>query len=106
VSRSHEGEQDEIGAARTGGPVLRLTVKVIQQLLAQNEGFETETYFEGNNSRESRQYKISGGQLQFRSTGKTSWAASRWDETHVADINQARRFIRKFLASLNTDWLE
>lgn len=85
---------------------MRLTLKVLQQLLAQNEGFETTTHYSDKNFRESRQYKISGGQLRFRSTGKTSWADSRFDKDCLADVDQTRRFIRKFLGSLNTDGFE
>lgn len=82
---------------------MRLTAKVLEQLLANNEGFETTTHSSGKNFRETRQYKISGGQLSFRSTGKTSWADSRFDTVCLADPEQTRRFIRKFLDSLNTD---
>jgi hypothetical protein len=85
---------------------MRLTPKVLQQLLAQNEGFETTSHYSGNNFRESRHYKISGGQLRFRSTGKTSWADSRFDKEYLADVEQTKRFVRKFLGSLNTDGLE
>ena len=84
---------------------MRLTEKVLQQLLARNEGFEATTHFRGNNFRETRQYKISGGRLRFRSTGKTSWSDSRFDKEHLADLDQTRRFFRKFLASLKTDGL-
>ncbi len=41
----------------------RLTKKVRQQLLDQNEGFIRRTYYEGRNSREERIYTISGGHL-------------------------------------------
>ncbi len=85
---------------------MRLTEKVLQQLLAKNEGFEATTHYSGRNFRETRHYKISGGQLGFRSTGKTSWSDSRFDQKHVADLDQTRRFVRKFLGSLNTDGLE
>ena len=36
----------------------RLTKKVRQQLLDQNEGFTRRTYYEGRNSREERIYTI------------------------------------------------
>jgi hypothetical protein len=53
---------------------MRLTLKVLEQLLAQNDGFEANTYYRGKNLRETRQYKISGGELNIHSSGKTSWA--------------------------------
>lgn len=85
---------------------MRLTKKARQQLLAQNEGFETETYRSGKNFRESRQYKISNGELHFRSRGKTSWAASRFDEEHVADEAATHRFLYNNLRELDTDGVE
>jgi len=84
---------------------MRLTENLLQQLLAQNEGFEATTHFRGKNFRETRKYTISDGQLAFRSTGKTSWADGRFDKQHLADPEQTRRFVRKFMDSLNTDGL-
>jgi hypothetical protein len=84
---------------------MRLTKKVVEQLLALNDGFEASTHFKSKNFTESRTYKIIGGVLQFRSTGKTSWADSRFDTLYVADPEQTRRFLKKFLDQLRTDGL-
>ncbi|MGY0059074.1 hypothetical protein ACWY4P_21380 [Streptomyces sp. LZ34] len=85
---------------------MRLTQKVRQQLLDQNEGFETTTHYGDKNFREDRKYTISNGELHIRSKGKTSWADSRFDEECVANEDQTRRFLRKYLGALNTDGLE
>ncbi len=85
---------------------MRLTKSVCQQLLDQNEGFEIETRYSGRNFRENRKYSISGGKLYIRTMGKTSWADSRFEENDVADDDQTRRFLRKFLNVLNTDGIE
>lgn len=85
---------------------MRLTKKVRDQLLAQNEGYEDTTHFSGKNFRETRHYTIADGELHVRSTGKTSWADSRFDNTFVADDDQTRRFLRDNLDSLDTDGLE
>jgi len=51
---------------------MRLTKKLRQQLLDQNEGFETSTHYSSKNFTEDRHYQIAGGELHIRSTGKTS----------------------------------
>lgn len=84
---------------------MRLTREVRQQLLDQNEGFELETSYEGKNFREYRRYRITGGELRIRSSGKTSWADSRFDNEDVATDEQTHRFLREHLAELNTDGL-
>ncbi len=83
-----------------------LTKNVIQALLELNEGFEATTRSSGKNFSEQRDYKISNGELRIRSRGKTSWADSRFDNEHVADEDQTRRFLKKNLDDLNTDGLE
>ncbi|MEV6925524.1 hypothetical protein AB0M46_13640 [Dactylosporangium sp. NPDC051485] len=85
---------------------MRLTKQVIQQLLDQNEGFKTSTHYSDRNNTNDRQYQIVGGELRIRSTGKTSWADSRYDEEFVADEDQTRRFLRNNLGALNTDGLD
>jgi len=85
---------------------MRLTQSVRQQLLDQNEGFETTTHYSAKNITETRRYSISGGQLHIRSTGKTSWAASHFDDERVADEEEVRRFLRNHLNVLNTDGLD
>lgn len=84
---------------------MRLTREVRQQLLDQNEGFELKTSYEGNNFREYRRYRITGGELLIRSSGKTSWADSRFDNEDIATDEQTRRFLREHLAELNTEGL-
>ncbi|MER5481312.1 hypothetical protein ABT026_30685 [Streptomyces sp. NPDC002734] len=82
-----------------------MTEAVLRQLLEQNEGFEDETTTRQKNFQERRQYRITGGQLRYRATGKTSWADSRFDDEYVATDDQARRFLRPRLDKLNTDGL-
>lgn len=54
------------------GFAMRLAKKLRQQLLDQNEGFETSTHYSSKNFTEDRHYQIAGGELHIRSTGKTS----------------------------------
>ncbi|MFI8962081.1 hypothetical protein ACIGO8_08190 [Streptomyces sp. NPDC053493] len=84
---------------------MRLTAAVRQQLLDQNEGFERRTSFEGKNFTEYRTYRITGGQLHYRSSGKTSGADSRFDNTYVATDEETHRFLYKYKAELNTHGL-
>lgn len=74
---------------------LRLTKAVRQQLLDDNDGFTTSTYYEGNNFREQRDYRIEDGALHIRARGKTSWADSRFDDEWVADDEETHRFLYK-----------
>ncbi|GGS74950.1 hypothetical protein [Streptomyces violaceus] len=76
-----------------------------QQILGQNEGFELKTSYSGKNFTEYRWYRITGGELRIRSSGKTSWADSRFDREDVATDEQTHRFLREHLAELNTDGL-
>jgi hypothetical protein len=85
---------------------MRLTEGVRLQLLAQNEGFEATTHDDSRNSTWTRRYRIEGGQLRIRETGKTSWADSRYDNEYVADDDQTRRFLREHLYELNTSGVE
>jgi hypothetical protein len=88
------------------GVAMRPTKKVRQQLLEQNEGFTRDTSYTGKNFREQRRYRIRNGELHYHSTGKTSWAASRFNKERVADDGQTHRFLRNDLSDLNTDGLE
>lgn len=74
---------------------LRLTKAVREQLLNDNDGFTTSTYFEGSNFREQRDYRIEDGELYVRARGKTSWADSRFDDEWVADDEETHRFLYK-----------
>ncbi|MEV4183245.1 hypothetical protein AB0J28_17635 [Streptosporangium canum] len=85
---------------------MRLTKKVRQQLLDQNEGFETTTHYSSKNFREDKKYTISNGELRIRSKGKTSWADSHFDKECVANEEQTKTFLRNHLGDLNTDGLE
>ncbi|MFE7580759.1 hypothetical protein ACFU5Y_04225 [Streptomyces gardneri] len=82
-----------------------MTAAVRQQLLDQNEGFERKTSNEQKNHTEYRTYRISGGQLHIRASGKGAWADSRYDEEYLATEDQTHRFLRKYLGQLNTDGL-
>jgi hypothetical protein len=85
---------------------MRLTKEVRAQLLAQNEGFEARTHFDSKNSSWTRRYRIEGGPLRFRETGKTSWADRRYDNEYIADDDETHRFLRKHVYELNTEGLE
>ncbi|MDG9701222.1 hypothetical protein [Streptomyces sp. DH37] len=76
-----------------------------QQLLHQNEDFEVNTSYSGKNITEYRRYRITAGELHIRSSGKTSWADSRFDHEYVATDEQTHRFLREHLAALNADGL-
>ncbi len=81
---------------------LRLTADVRQQLLEQNEGFTARTSYSSRNFSEDRTYVISGGELQVRARGKTSWSDSRYDDLDVADPEATHRFLRQHLDDLDT----
>ncbi|GAA3816327.1 hypothetical protein [Cellulomonas soli] len=85
---------------------MRLTKQIRQQLLVQNEGFETVTRSREKNFTENRQYRIEGGQLHVRATGQTSWADSRFDDRFIADDAQTHRFLYENLGRLNTEGLD
>ena len=81
--------------------MLRLTEKVIQQILNMNEGFSKTTHQSQRNFSETRNYLIKGGKLLVDSASKTSWADSRKNLSYVADVDQTRRFLNKYLHQLN-----
>ena len=85
--------------------MFRFTKKNRQSVLDKNEGFNAKTHYEGKNFRESRNYSINNGKLVVRSSGKTSWADSRFDETYTysADDEETKRFLRKFRDYLKLD---
>lgn len=85
---------------------IRLTKNVIQKLLDINEGFEKTTNFVDRNFKETNHYLIKGGKLLIRSTGKTSWADSNFDNNTIGDIEQTRRFLRKVVNVLKTDGIK
>ncbi|MFI8288593.1 hypothetical protein ACIGBL_05550 [Streptomyces sp. NPDC085614] len=84
---------------------MRLTAEVRQKLLDQNEGFELQTSSTQKNHTEYRRYRITGGQLHIRESGKTSWADSRYDNEYVATDEQTHRFLYEYQGELNTDGL-
>jgi hypothetical protein len=63
---------------------MRITKKVRQQLLDQNEGFEATTRYNSKNFTEYRKYTITNGGLRIHSQSKTSWADSRLEEEYPA----------------------
>jgi hypothetical protein len=84
----------------------RLTKNVRQTLLNQNEGFEKSTHYSGKNFSVSNHYTIKNGDLYVRSTGKTSWADSRFDNEYIADEDQTRRFLKNNYSELNSDGID
>lgn len=79
---------------------LRLTKAVRQQLLDDNNGFTTSTYYEGKNFREQRDYSIEDGELHIRARGKTSWADSHFDDEWVATDKETHGFLYRHLDEL------
>ena len=84
----------------------RLTKKVRQQILDQNNGRSIRTYYEGRNFREERVYTIRNGQLFIRETGDTSWADSKYDQERLAGDDETHRFLYKHCDELNLDGIE
>lgn len=85
---------------------MRLTKTVRQQILNQNDGFTTKTYFDSQNLKQTRVYTIANGALYIKSTGKTSWSDSDFDKTAVASDEEVHRFLYKNLNQLNTHGIE
>lgn len=85
---------------------MRYTKEVVQQLLDINEGFEKTKSFVGRNFKETNYYLIKGGKLFIRSKGKSSWADSRYDNNTIADMEQARRFLKTVIDEIKTDRLK
>ncbi len=84
----------------------RLTKAVREQLIENNEGFTTRTYYEGRNSREERIYTVKDGELHIRAIGKTSWADSRYDDECVASDEETHRFLYQHQDEMNTDGID
>lgn len=85
---------------------MRLTKDVIQKLLDINEGFAKTKNFVGRNFKETNHYLIKGGKLLIRSTGKTSWSDSRFDDSTIVDIDRTRRFLREVINELKTEGIK
>lgn len=85
---------------------MRLTKDVIEQLLRQNEGFKHVTHYSGKNFAETRCYEIVEGTVKIISSGKTSWADSRFTTATTADLDQVRRFLRSVLHRLDASGLK
>lgn len=83
--------------------MVRLTKKVRQQLLDQNDGFTERTSFDSRNHSWTRDYKIDSGKLKIRERGKTSWSDSRYDKTWEADDKEVHSFLYKVLYALRYD---
>lgn len=85
---------------------MRFTKDVIQKLLDLNEGFEKsvpDTLGGSRNYSATNHYIIRSGKLFIRTVGKTAWADSKFDKTTIADIEQTRRVLKKFIDKLKTD---
>ncbi|WP_343886458.1 hypothetical protein, partial [Luteococcus sanguinis] len=107
-ARNH-GRQDDSQNHRTyktGSAHMRLTKKVRERLIEQNEGFTTSSYYEARNFREQRDYTIADGKVHIRARGKTSWADSDFDNSWVADDEEAHRFLYRHKDRLDTTGLD
>lgn len=80
---------------------MRFTRENIPKVLTANEGYQARTYFKSRNKEEENFYTITGGALQKRSVGKTSFGGSQYDKTEVCDMDQTRRFLRNNMNRLN-----
>ncbi len=76
---------------------MRLTKDVVNNILHENEGLKRSTSYSSRNFNQDCLYRIEDGVLKVRRTGKTSWADSRFDEDEICDMDQTRRFIRKYI---------
>ena len=85
---------------------VRVTQRVMEELLKLNDGFEWTTSYKGGNFRETRVYKIVDGMIQVTARGKTSWADSRYSETYTLDRDEARRALKSVMGVLRKDGLE
>lgn len=81
--------------------MLRLTKEIIQKILMLNEGFSRITNYSSRNYKAEYHYIIKGGNLIIQKISKTSWADSKMEYSEMADIEQTRRFIKKYLDCLN-----
>ena len=84
----------------------RLTAKVRQQILDQNNGRSITTYSEGKNYREERVYTIRNGQLFVKESGDTSWSDSRYSQERPVSDEETRRFLYNHCWKLNLDGIE
>lgn len=84
----------------------RLTKKVRQQILDQNNDRSIRTYYEGRNFREERVYMIRNGQLFVKEIGDTSWADSKYNQERLAGDDETHRFLYKYCDKLNLDGIE
>ena len=82
---------------------MRLTEDLVKKILEQNEGFTKISSYSDRNFRAEYRYIVAGGKLLICEKGRTSWSDSHFDEKRVADIEQTRRFIRKYESLLNLD---
>ncbi len=76
---------------------MRLTKDVVKQLLLDNDGFTASSSYTSRNLQQDCYYRIKDGNLLMRRVGKTSWADSRFDTEDICDIDQTRRFLRKYI---------
>lgn len=81
----------------------RLTKKVRQKILEQNDGFIHRTSYDSKNHRYDREYRVSDGKLYIRESGKTSWSDSRYDESWEASDEEIHRFLYENQWRMNTD---
>ena len=84
----------------------RLTAKVRQQILDQNNGRSITTYSEGKNYREERVYTIRNGQLFVKESGDTSWSDSRYSQERPASDEETHRFLYNHCWKLNLDGIK
>lgn len=84
----------------------RLTRDVRQRILDQNEGFTTNTFYKGKNSREERTYTVLGGKLHIHAVGKSSWADSHYNNEWTATDEETHRFLYEHQYEMNLDGIE
>ena len=74
--------------------MIRFTKTNVEKTLRLNEGYTDSTSYRDKHFREVNHYTIHDGKLICRSTGKSSWADSHFDETYECDLESTRRFLR------------
>lgn len=74
----------------------RLTESTVHDILSENEGFTGTTSFSSRNSSYTNKYRIEDGTLKVHTEGKGGYGVGRYEEDYECDLDQTRRFIRRF----------
>ena len=76
---------------------MRLTKRVRQEVLNRNEGYRVEESYIGKNYKQVNTYFVKGGRLLIISKAKVSWSDKKIVSRHLANDEQEKKFIKKYL---------